>query len=398
MNSEKTTKLYKAYKYRIYPTGIQEAYFWECFHAARFVWNKMLFDSMESKRLTGKGKMPTPASYKADHPWLKSADSFALCNTQLDLKQAYAEFFKQDRFHYSDRVVARAKRQGRELTFYDFEKHPKFKSKKASNWHSYTTNNQDSTVAVVDGKYIKLPKAGLVRCKVHRQIPEGHKIKAATISMSATGKFYVSVLTEIETVIKPVESCNVIGLDFSMSELYVDHNGNEPGFPRYYRNMQAKLAKEQRKLSRMQKGSNNYNKQKRRISRIHEKIANQRKDFHHKLSNQITNDYDTVCVEDLNMKAMSQCLSFGKSVHDNGWGFFSSMLEYKQRWKGHHYVEVERNYPSSKLCNVCGLLNNKLELSDREWTCEGCNTYHKRDHNAATNIRNRGIAILADTA
>jgi putative transposase len=355
----------------------------------------MLGDRIDEYKETGKGILRKPASYKAEHPWLKEVDSLALANVQLDLQRAYKEFFGEKTHRYTEKTIAKAKRQGRQLTFYDYEKHPKFKSRRDTNWHSYTTNNQNGTVAVVD-KYLKLPKIGLVRCKFHRQIPNDHKIKSATISMSSTGKFYVAILVEFETNTKFANPETYVGLDFSMKELYVDHENNCPDFHRFYRESEDKLAREQRKLSRMVKGSNNYNKQKLKVNKIHEKIANQRKDRLHKESYSITKKYDVVCVEDLDMKAMSRTLNFGKSVTDNGWGIFTRLLEYKQYWNGHYFVKIDKWYPSSKLCHVCGCLNDELTLDMREWTCESCGTFHLRDQNAAINIRREGKRVLAE--
>ena len=384
----------KAYKFRIYPNEAQRQFFCINFRATRFIWNKMLYDRIESYKESGKGILRTPASYKAEYPWLKEADSLALANVQLDLQGAYREFFKEKKHHYTEKTIAKAKRQNRELTFYDYEKHPKYKSKKVANRHSYTTNNQDGTISAID-KHLRLPKIGLVRCKFHRQIPSGCIIKSATISMSSAGKYYVAILVNLEIDIQPVIPETSVGLDFSMQELYVDHENNCPEYHRYYRESEVKLAKEQRKLSRMVKGSNNYEKQKVKISKIHEKIANQRKDRLHKESYSITKKYDVVCIEDLDMKAMSQSLNFGKSVSDNSWGCFTMFLEYKQAWNGHHFVKIDKWYPSSKLCSGCGYLNDALELETREWTCESCGAHHQRDHNAAINIRNEGMRLLA---
>jgi len=253
------------------------------------------------------------------------------------------------------------------------------------------------TIEIIDGKYIKLPKIGNVRIKMHRRIPKDYVIKSATISMTPDGKYNISVLTEYEETIKPVvidEYSEILGLDYSMPELYVNHNNDCPEFDKWYRNTQDKLAREQRKMSNMVFGSNNYAKQKLKIAKLHRKVANQRKDFLHKESYSIAKNYDLVCAEDLDMKAMAQCLSFGKSVHDNGWGMFTTFLEYKLRDRGKHYIEIERSYPSSKLCHKCGWLYEDLKLDERTWTCGGCGTFHYRDHNAANNTRTRGIVLF----
>ena len=186
-----------------------------------------------------------------------------------------------------------------------------------------------------------------------------------------------------------------LGLDFSMHELYRDSNGNEPAYPGYYRKAEKKLAKEQRKLSRMQKGSKNRDKQRIRVAKLHEKVSNQRKDFLHKQSRQITNACDCVCVEDLDMQAMSQLLNFGKSVMDNGWGMFTAFLKYKLEEQGKRLVKVDRFFASSQICNICGYKNPETKnLAVRAWDCPQCGKHHDRDVNAAINIRNEGMRLV----
>lgn len=180
-----------------------------------------------------------------------------------------------------------------------------------------------------------------------------------------------------------------------MHELYKDSNGNEPQYPRYYRQAEKKLAREQRKLSLMQKGSNNRNKQRVKVAKLHEKVASQRKDFLHKQSRQIANVYDCVCIEDLDMKAMSQSLRFGKSVSDNGWGMFTTFLAYKLEEMGKQLVKVDKFFASSQTCSVCGYKNSETKnLAVRAWDCPECGTHHDRDVNAAINIRNEGMRLV----
>ena len=188
---------------------------------------------------------------------------------------------------------------------------------------------------------------------------------------------------------------NFLGLDFSMHELYKDSDGNEPAYPKYYRRAEKKLKREQRKLSLMRKGSENRNKQRKKVAKLHEKVANQRKDFLHKQSRQITNAYDCVCIENLDMKAMSQCLNFGKSVSDNGWGMFVNFLQYKLEESGKKLIKVDKFFASSQICNVCGYKNTAAKnLSIREWDCPDCGTHHDRDVNAAINIRNEAMRLV----
>lgn len=362
----------KAYKFRLYPNSEQQVIFAKTFGCVRFIYNKMLGDKIKYYEENKAKLNNTPAQYKAEYEWLREVDSLALSNAQLNLQTAYNNFFRDKSIGF-----------------------PKFKSK--HNGHkAYTTNNQGGNIRIENGKYVKLPKIGTVRIKLHRQIPDNHIIKSCTISQIPSGKYYISILTEYETDVPQIEvnPGNVIGLDMDMKNLFTDSQGNRAEYPRYYRQMQDKLAREQRKLSHCKRGSNNYYKQKLIVAKLHEKVANQRKDFLHKLSYQIANDYDGVCIEDLNMRAMGQCLKLGKSVADNGWGMFTTFLGYKLADRGKQIVKIDKWYPSSKTCSVCGTINAELTLKDREWTCDGCGTHHDRDWNAAINIRNEGLSLL----
>lgn len=234
-----------------------------------------------------------------------------------------------------------------------------------------------------------------MKLKQHRQISSDYKLKSVTISQTPSGKYYASVLFGYENQVQEQDLHNFLGLDFSMHELYKDSNGNEPAYPKYYRRAEKKLKREQRKLSLMRKGSENRNKQRKKVAKLHEKVANQRKDFLHKQSRQITNAYDCVCIENLDMKAMSQCLNFGKSVSDNGWGMFVNFLQYKLEESGKKLIKVDKFFASSQICNVCGYKNTAAKnLSIREWDCPDCGTHHDRDVNAAINIRNEAMRLV----
>ena len=230
--------------------------------------------------------------------------------------------------------------------------------------------------------------------KQHRNIPDNYKLKAVTVSQNAGGKYFASILFEYEEEINMKELEGFIGLDFSMHELYVDSNGDCPQFPRYYRLSEKKLKREQRKLSKMVKGSKNREKQRVKVAKLHEKVANQRKDFLHKRSRQIANAYDGVCIENQDMQAMAQALNFGNSDSDNGWGMFTAFLQYKLEELGKRLVRIDKFFASSQLCSICGYQNPETkDLSVREWTCPCCQTHHDRDTNAAVNIRNEGMRI-----
>lgn len=366
----------KAYKFRIYPTPAQEQLLTKTFGCVRFVYNKMLAERKEiyeqfkhDRDVLKQQKFPTPAKYKDEFPWLKEVDSLALANAQLNLQKAYQHFF--------DGHAA----------------FPKFKHRKSR--QSYTTNVVNGNIALLEG-YIKLPKFKRVKIKPHRQIPSHHTIKSCTISCTKTGTYYVSILTEYDHQPVQKEIHAVVGLDFSMNGLFVDsEEGKIANYPRFYHQALEKLAKEQRVLSRRQKGSNRWEKQRLKVAKLHETIANQRKDFLHKMSRQLVTVYDCVVIEDLNMKGLSQALHFGKSVSDNAWGMFTIFLKYKLEEQGKKLIKVSRWFPSSKTCSCCGQVKESLPLSERTFHCD-CGFVADRDWNAAINIRQEGLRLLAE--
>ena len=372
----------KAIKYRIYPTKEQAVLFAKTFGCCRKVYNLMLADKMESYQATGKFVAVTPAKYKKEYPYLKEVDSLALANVQLNLQSAFCSRFSK----------TRKRKNG----------FPKFKSAKKSR-KSYTTNNQKGTVALIDNKYIKLPKIGKIKAKIHRQPESGWLIKSATVSQNSDGKYYVSVLFEFESQISAyvADKTNAIGLDYASDGLYVDNNGNKGTNHKYYRESHTKLAKAQRRLSRMQgskkkeEKSANYLKQLQKVNRIHRHIANQRLDNLHKISTEIANQYDVVCVESLNMKSMSnKGFGNGKATMDNGYGMFLNMLEYKLADRGKYFVKVDKWFPSSQICNCCGKLHREMKnLNLRSMKCD-CGLTIGRDQNAAINIKKEGLRIL----
>ena len=360
----------KAYKYRLYPNKEQEILLAKTFGCVRFIYNKMLSDKIEHYKETKEKLNNTPAQYKKEFEWLKEVDSLALANAQMNLQTAYNNFFRSPKIGF-----------------------PKFKSRKRNRF-SYTTNNQNGTIPIKDGK-LRLPKVGLVRIKLHRLIPEGQKIKSATITKTPSGKYYAAILVEYEQEIPYVEldKNKAIGLDYASHSFYVDSQGREADYPKFYRNAQEILAREQRKLSLMKYGSNNYLKQKIRVARLQEHITNQRRDWINKLSTRLANEYDYICVEDINMQNMAQSLKLGKSTNDNGFGMFRTILAYKLADRGKKLIKIDKWFPSSKMCRFCGNINHELTLSDRVWTCE-CGQVLNRDENAAINIMNVGLSMV----
>lgn len=376
----------KAIKYRIYPTTEQNIMFSKTFGCCRKVYNLMLSDKIEGYKATGKFPTVTPAKYKKDYPYLKEVDSLALANKQLDLQAAFRNTFSKSR-----------KKKNR---------FPRFKSAKHSR-KSYTTNNQKGTVAIIDNRYIKLPKVGKVKAVIHRIPDDDWNIKSATVSQESDGKYYVSVLFEFDKAHNTyiADKTNAIGLDYASDGLYVDSNGNVGTNHKYYRESHDKLAKAQHKLSRMQGSkkhedkSNNYIKQLRKVNKIHRHIANQRLDNLHKISTEIANQYDVVCVESINMRSMSnKGFGNGKATLDNGYGMFLSMLEYKLSDRNKYLVKVDKWFPSSQICHCCGALHPEMkELANRKMICD-CGLTINRDENAAINILNEGLRLLSEVA
>ena len=376
----------RAIKYRVYPTTEQSIMFVKTFGCCRKVYNLMLADKIEGYKETGKFPTVTPAMYKKDYPYLKEVDSLALANKQMDLQAAFRNTFSK----------SRKKKNG----------FPKYKSAKHSR-KSYTTNNQNGTVAIIDNKYIRLPKVGKVKAVIHRIPDDNWFIKSATVSQESDGKYYISVLFEFDNATNPyaADKTNAIGLDYASDGLYVDSNGNVGTNHKYYRESHNKLAKAQRRLSSMkgskkhEEKSNNYIKQLRKVNKIHRHIANQRLDNLHKISTEIANQYDVVCVESLNMRSMANHgFGNGKATLDNGYGMFLSMLEYKLSDRNKYLVKIDKWFPSSQICHCCGTLHPEMkDLTIRTMKCD-CGLTISRDRNAAINILNEGLRLLTEVA
>ena len=372
----------KAYKFRIYPTEEQEIFFAKSFGCVRKVYNLMLDDRMKAYEETKndsskKMSFPTPAKYKKEFPFLKEVDSLALANAQLNLDKAYKNFFRDKSIGF-----------------------PRFKSKK-NPVQSYTTNNQNGTVSLIDNRLIKVPKLkSLIKIKLHRQ-PKGI-IKSATISRHPSGKYHISLLCKEEIVELP-KTDSSIGIDLGITDFAIFSDGQKIDNNKFTSKMEKKLKREQRKLSRRgllakKKGINlfeakNYQKQKRKVARLHEKVMNQRTDFLNKLSTEIINNHDIICIEDLNIKGLLRNHKLAKSISDVSWSSFVTKLQYKADWYGREIIKVDKWFPSSQICSNCGHKDGKKSLDIREWTCPICHTQHDRDINASINILTEGLRI-----
>ena len=372
----------KALKMRIYPDDSQKTKIDRTIGSCRFIYNHMLDRNIKTysrrKKHLSYNNMQNLLPIMKDYlPWLKEADSQALKYACRQVDVAFKNFF--------------AKRTG----------FPKFKSKKKSK-ASYTTTNKKSIEYLPVEQIVKLPFLGWMKCSDKRVLKD-YDFKYATIS-KVNDKYYVSITYSVEKDIKPIaiNENQVVGLDYKSDGLYVDNNSFMVNMPHYFRQAQAKLKSEQRKLrlkqgfKKGQKQSNRFKKQLLKVAKLQERIANQRRDFLHKLSTKLSKDYDAICVEDLNMRSLSnKGFGNGKATLDNAWGMFAVMLDYKLQEQGKQLIKIDKFYPSSQTCSVCGCINKEInDLSIRKWECPNCGTVHDRDINAAVNIRNEGLRLL----
>ncbi|MDD5956585.1 MAG: RNA-guided endonuclease TnpB family protein [Lachnospiraceae bacterium] len=374
----------KAYVYRLYPTADQKILFAKTFGCCRKIWNLMLGDRIDAYNDYGITLLPAPAWYKSDdrYSYLKEVDSLALTNVQLDQQRSFTAFYNGT------------------------SGYPKFKSKRRAKL-SYTTNNQGGTISVAD-KSVRLPKAGMVKARIHRKAPSYMKLKSATVSCDKCGRYYVSILYEYDRadIFSNTHTSDapekLLGLDYKSDGLYVDSEGRCADMPHYYRQSQKRLKHLQRGLPRKvgsKKGetpSNNFRKQLAKIRKLHKHIASQRKDYLHKRSAVLVNEYDLIGVEDLSLKGMSSLkgLKLGKATNDNGYAMFIKMLEYKLAERGKYLIKVGKTFPSSQLCQ-CGYKNPiTKDLSVRTVVCPVCGRIYDRDVNAAINIRNEAYRIF----
>ena len=369
----------KAYKFRIYPNKKQEILIQKTFGSCRFVYNHYLAKKIDLYKNENKSLSKIDCNnscnreLKKEYLWLKEVDKFALTNSIYNLDKAYQNFFR------------RIKQGNKKAGF------PHFKSKK-DNMKSYKTNYTNNNIQVLE-KQIKLPKLGLVKCKVSKQI-EGRIINT-TISQNPSGKYFVSVYCTDVEIPQYSPTGVVVGIDLGIKEFAITSDGQHIQNPKFLRKSEKKLAKLQKELSRKTIGSNNRNKARIKVARLHEKIVNQRKDFLNKTSTELIKKYDIICLETLRVKNMVKNHKLAKAISDVSWSEFVRQIQYKADWYGRLVQRVDTYFPSSQLCNVCGYKNSDTkDLSVREWECPICHTIHDRDLNASNNILTEGLRLL----
>lgn len=372
----------RAFEIRLYPNEEQKLKLNQTFGACRFVYNNVLGLRQSYFNVYGfKDKdLDIMDMLKEFEPWLNNIGSQALCQSLNDLNKAYKNWFNS---------LSKITKQK--------SKSPKFKKK--SDKQSYRDCMMKKNIFElldVQNRKIIVPKIGKITYRTGYDFSKYGitKVCNITIKKSKTNKYFCSICCECEEPEKLPSNNFKIGFDLGIKDFLIDSDGIVIDNPKYFRTSQNKLTKEQRKLSKCIKGSNNYNKQKLKVALVHEKIKNQRKDFQHKISRQLVNENQVIVSEDLKPSNMVKNHKLAKSIADASFSSFCNMIDYKSKWYGRTYIKISSFYPSSKLCHCCGYKNTTLTLKDREWECPHCHTLLDRDKNAALNIFEEGLKIL----
>ena len=375
----------KGIRVRLYPTEEQEVFINKTIGCCRFVYNQTLADCNKSYEQTKhfpsqNERIKNLVPLKETHGFLKEVDSSALQQSVRDLNRAIDNFFK-NRGHFG---------------------FPVFKSKRSAK-QSYRTTYSDSNAKVLDNKHIKLPKLGIVKTK-RFSMPEVYRIFSITVEKTSTGKYYASIC--IETEVHPLpKTGKQIGFNLGLLDLLIGSDGTRVERPKFSHVYKEKLAKEQRKLSKMRTKleraklnldeCKNYQKQKHKVAKLYEHIANCAKDLNHKLSRKLVEEYDFLVFENLNIEGMKKNHYLAYSIVDVRWGQLVNFIKYKCLWYEKKFVQIDRFYASSKICSCCGSYHKDIvnSLRVRDWTCPDCGTHHDRDVNAAKNILNQALSV-----
>ncbi len=385
---------YKSYKFRFYPNKEQQTLINKTLGCCRFLYNQMLDERQIKYKSKNESKNKTEKQYKEEFEFLKEVDNIALQQSRLDLQDSYKNFFRKIKSGELQKEVAKllakAKTPKQKAKALNYGK-PNFKYRHNPK-HSYRTNNISNSIRIEDNK-IRLPKLGFVKFKQSREVKG--KIKSVTISKNILNNYFISVLCEVEIDNLPVLDTQ-IGVDLGIKEFLVTSDNYKEPNPKYLRKLELQLKKAQRVLSRRKKGSNRRLKARKKVFRIHQKIANQRLDFLHKLSTRLISENQVICLEDLQVKNLVKNHCLAKSISDCSWSKFVELLQYKADWYGRELVKIGKFFPSSKMCSCCGNIKKDLTLKDREYICSCCGLVIDRDYNAALNILKEGLRILKE--
>lgn len=419
----------KAFVFRIFPNETQKQFFEQTFGNVRYYYNNFIFNNYNE--LAGRDikydKIPQPAKLKQDHPFLKLGDSLALCNAQINLKRALKKAnsfeiiigknnkikrIKENKNNLSAKIIVKKLKKAERYGL------PNFKFK--DDMQSYTTNNQFSKSGVpsikLENDYLFLPKIKQgIKIVRHKSISSNMTIKSVTITKSYGNFYEASILVEYQSNVRllPIENITldkVEGLDFSVPEKFINSFGEKANSQNYYTLNEKRIAFLNRKIKRNKnisdtiftgdkekeyKGKNSA-KLRNKLNKIHYKVKMSRKQENHILANELLNKYDLIVLEDIDLRGMSQCFNFGKSIYDKGFGQLRNILSYKSQNLGKYVIKVDKFFPSSKLCSNCGHKNDKLNLKDRVYECPNCFNEIPRDQNAGINLKYEGLRILQE--